>query len=107
MTDYFKRAVRSEQQPSIENSDQLLRLSEAILDYGRMMQIHYSTPAAIVEVPDLANRLRETPAAVRDALRLLEGSGRAVPVDQNGCWKLQPPSSSLRERTGWRNGSYE
>ena len=49
----------------------------------------YSVPDAIVEITELANRFRETPEAIKDALRLLRDIGRAEPADLDGCWKLQ------------------
>lgn len=88
---HLKRALRIEQRLAVEEFNQLLQLSEAILDYGRMIQEHYhsSVPEAIVEIPELAHRFRETPQTIKDALRLLRDIGRAEPADLDGCWKLQ------------------
>ena len=59
----------------------------------------YSAPDAIVEITELANRFRETPEAIKDALRLLRDISRAEPADLDGCWKLQlaPTLPSGRE----------
>jgi hypothetical protein len=49
----------------------------------------YSVPDAIVEITELANRFRETPEAIKDALRLLRDISRAEPADLDRFWKLQ------------------
>jgi hypothetical protein len=56
-----------------------------------MIQAHhgYSVPDVILEITELANRFRETPQTIKDALRLLRDIGRAEPADLDGCWKLQ------------------
>ena len=46
-------------------------------------------PDVILEITELANRFRETPQTIKDALRLLRDIGRAEPADLDGCWKLQ------------------
>jgi hypothetical protein len=38
---------------------------------------------------ELVQRFRETPQTIKDAPLLLRNSGRAVPVDLDGGWKLQ------------------
>jgi hypothetical protein len=82
---HLKRALRKEQGLTVEEFYQLLQLSEAIIDYGRMIQAFYgySVPDAIVEITELANRFRETPQTIKDALRLLRDIGRAE-RDLNG-----------------------
>jgi hypothetical protein len=88
---HLKRALRKEKRLTVEEFNQRLQLSEAIIDYGRMIQAFYgySVPDAIVEITELANRFRETPQNIKDALRLLRDIGRAEPADLDGCWKLQ------------------
>jgi hypothetical protein len=43
----------------------------------------------VLEITELANRFRETPQTIKDALLLLKEIGRAEPADLDGCWKLQ------------------
>jgi hypothetical protein len=83
---HLKRALRMEQRLTVESSFQ-----KQSLITGRMIQVFYgySVPDAIVEVTELANRFRETPQTIKDALRLLRDIGRADPADLHGCWKLQ------------------
>jgi hypothetical protein len=87
----LKRALRMDQRLTVGEFDQLLHLSEAIIDYGRMIQAYcgFTVPVVVVEIPELARRFRETPQAIKDALLLLRGTGRAEPVHLHGCWKLQ------------------
>ena len=60
---HLKRALRKEQPLTVEEFHQLLQLSEAIIDYGRMIQEHfrYPVPEVIVQIPGLVHRFRETP----------------------------------------------
>jgi len=104
---HLKRALRKEQRLTVEESNQLLELSETIMDYGRMTQAfyQYSVPEAIVEIPDLACRFRETPQAVKDALRLLRDIGRAEPADLDGCWKLQLEGTLPSGRGSFRSAT--
>jgi hypothetical protein len=91
MIGHLKRALRKEQRLTIEEFNQRLQLSEAIVDYGRMIQAFYhcSVLEVIVEIPEVACRFRETPQTIKNALRLLRDMGRAEPADLDGCWKLQ------------------
>jgi len=101
MIGHLKRAMRKKQRLTVEEFSQRLQLSEAIVDYGRMIQAFYhrSAPEVIVEIPEMACRFRETPRTIKDALRLLRDMGRAEPADLDGCWKLQlaPTLPSGRE----------
>jgi hypothetical protein len=87
----IRRALRIERRFTLEESYELLELSEAIIDHGRMHQSYYKSPVAyvMVETKELAFRLRETPETIEDALRLLQVMGRAEPYDQSGRWKLR------------------
>lgn len=87
----LKRALRVKQRLSVEEFNQLLQLSEAITDYGRMIQAYnqFPVPNVIVEIPELAHRFRETPQTIQDALGLLRDVGRAEPAELSGCWILR------------------
>ncbi len=95
--DHLKRVLRIEQRLTVEEFYQLLQLSEAVIDYGRMIQSYYerSEPVMIVEVQELALRFRETPRTIENALLLLRDMGRAEPAEPDepdepdGYWKLQ------------------
>ena len=83
------QALRVERRLTHEESYQLLQLSGAIIDYGRMIQAHYECPVpVIVEISELATRFRETLQTMKDALLLIRDMGRAQPADLRGCWKL-------------------
>ncbi len=98
----LKRLLGMEQRLTVEEFQQLLQLSEALIDYGRMIQAHYECPVpeVIVEIPELATRFRETPQTIRDALLLLRDMGRAQPGDLRGCWKLQLADTLPCDRDG-------
>ena len=87
----LKLTLRIEQRLTLEECYQLLQLSEAIVEYGRMVQAYYgySVPNVMVELPELASRFRETPQTIKDALLLLGEKGRAEPTDLPGCWQLR------------------
>jgi hypothetical protein len=97
---HLKQALWKEQGLTVE---ELTQLSEAIIDYGRMIHAYHpsSRSEVIVEVPELSHRFRETERTIEDALRLLRGIGRAEPTDLDGCWKLEVagPLPSSREGT--------
>ena len=88
---HVKRALRKDRRLTADEFNQLLQLSEAIIEYGRMIQAYgrYSVPNVILEITELANRFRETPQTIKDALLLLRDIGCAQPADLDGCWKLQ------------------
>src|ERR1700680_114471 len=88
---HVKRALRKDRRLTADEFNQLLQLSEAIIEYGRIIQAYrrYSVPNVILEITELANRFRETPQTIKDALRLLRDIGRAEPANLDGCWKLQ------------------
>jgi hypothetical protein len=94
---HLKRVLRIEEPLTDEESYQLLQLSEAIANYGRMIQAYEerSVPYVIVEIPELARRFRETSRTIKDALLLLKDMGRAEPVHMKGCWKLKLAGSFL------------
>jgi hypothetical protein len=100
--DHLKSSLRRERRTAAERS-QLQELSEAIVEYGRMMQAHlgsgmgYSTPDVVVEVPEMARRFRETPKTIKEALVLLEETGRAQPIHLSDCWRLRLTRTGLRD----------
>jgi hypothetical protein len=71
------------QTPDIEE------LARSVMGYGRIRLDARSKHGVVVEVEDLAFRLRETRRAVTEALVLLENQGRAERTKQNGRWRLQ------------------
>jgi len=96
---HLKRALGMQQRLTVEEFNELLQLSKAIIDYGRMIRAYNEIPVpnVIVEIPELAHRFRESPRTIKDALRLLRDSGRAEPTDLSGCWKLRL-ADTLRDR---------
>jgi hypothetical protein len=100
---HFKRALRKDQRLTDKEFNQRLQLSEAIIDYGRMIQVYYgySVPDVILEITELANRFRETLQTIKDALRLLRDIDRAAPADLDGCWKLQLAGTLPSGRDGF------
>ena len=54
---HVKRALRKGRRLTVAEFNQLLQLSEAIIDYGRMIKEHrrYSVPNVILEITELAN----------------------------------------------------
>ena len=108
MIGHLKRALRMEHRLTVEEFYQLLQLSEAIIDYGRMIQTYcgYPVPCVIVEVPELARRFREAPRTIKDALLLLGDMGRAESTHLYGCWKLQLASTHLSGREGSRSATH-
>ena len=103
--DHLKSNLRRERRTAGERS-QLQELAEAIVEYGRMMQAHlgystgYDMPDVVVEVPEMARRFRETPKTIKEALVLLEETGRAQPIHLSDCWRLQLRSTGLRDSAG-------
>jgi len=87
---HVKRGLLRDRRSTREECYQLFELSEAIIEHGRMIQEHigYTAPYAMVEVPELARRFRETPRTIKDALALLRAQDRAEPSDLRGRWKL-------------------
>ena len=86
----LRRTLRRKRRFTLEECYQLLQLSETIIDHGRMLQSYFQCPMehVMVEVAELAFRLRETPETVNDALVLLMGMGRSDPFE-HGRWRLR------------------
>lgn len=104
----LKRALRKDQRLTVEEFNRLLQLSEAIIDYGRMIHEYcgFTVTFVIVEIPELARRFRETPRTIKDALLLLNDMGRAESTHLYGCWKLQLASTLLSGREGPRSATH-
>jgi hypothetical protein len=102
---HVKRALRKDRRLTADELNQLRQLSEAIIDYGRMIQAHrrYSVPNVILEITELANRFRETPQTIKDALLLLRDVGCAEPANREGCWKLQLAGGSSQRPQGFHS----
>ena len=92
---HLKRARRMEQRLTVEEFYQLLRISEAIIQYQES-----PVSNVIVEIPELASRFRETNQTIRDALQLLSGIDRAEPVHLPRCWILRLEGTLLSGREG-------
>jgi uncharacterized membrane protein YgaE (UPF0421/DUF939 family) len=103
----LKRFLRLERRLNLEESYQLLQLSETIMDHGRMLQSYLQSPMdyVIVEIQELALRLRETPEAIEDALLLLRGLGRAYSYDGHGGWKLRLEGTVRSDSDGKGNAA--
>jgi hypothetical protein len=62
------------------------QLAWEIVEYGRM-----NTPVPgliLIDVPEVANRLRESPHHIRRSLKLLEMKGIAHETDTDDLWRL-------------------
>src|SRR6202011_6287100 len=99
---HVKRALRKDRRLTADEFNQLLQLSEAIIEYGRMIQAYgrYSVPNVILEITELANRFRETPQTIEDALLLLRDIGCAQPPVLDGCCKLDVGRCSSQRPRG-------
>ena len=66
--------------------DRTEELAREIVEYGRM---NAEIPGIIViEVPEAARRLRESPRHIRKSLRLLQEKGVAHQTHHEDYWKL-------------------
>ena len=101
-----KRALGKDHRLTADEFNQLLQLSEEIIDYGRMIRAYrgYSAPNVTLEITELANRFRESPQTIKDALLLLQDTGDAEPANLDGCWKLRLPGSSPQPPLGFSLG---
>jgi hypothetical protein len=97
-----KRALGKDHRLTADEFNQLLQLSEEIIDYGRMIRAYrgYSVNVTL-EITELANRFRESPRTIKDALLLLQDTGDAEPANLDGCWKLRLPGSSPQPPLGF------
>jgi hypothetical protein len=70
-------------------------LAQSILDYGRMRLSVYPKQEVVVEVDELAFRLRETPRTINKVLFLLESERRAERTELDGLWRLHISSEII------------
>jgi hypothetical protein len=63
------------------------QLASEIVEYGRMNVT--GSGEILIEVYDVAFRLRESPRDVRQALCLLQVKGIALRTSSKDCWKLR------------------
>jgi hypothetical protein len=96
----LKLVLRLERRVTLEEYYQLLQLSEAIIEHGRMFQRYHghSSSYAIVGVPELARCFRETPRTIKDALLLLKCTGLAEPLRPRRYWKIKLAGTLLSSR---------
>ena len=80
-------------------------LAQSVLDYGQMKLLFYPQQAVLVEVEELACRLRETPRTVTKVLRLLESQKRARRTQLQGLWRLQVDLRHSRRRPNEREST--
>lgn len=66
--------------------EQLEQLASEIVEYGRMNAM--GPGIVVIEVLDVAYRLRESPRHVRQSLRLLEMKGIAKKTNFKDYWRL-------------------
>ncbi len=87
----IRRALRIERRLTLEESYEMLELTETIMEHGRMHQLFYKhrMEYLMVETEELAFRLRETPQTIEDSLQILWALGRADRFDRHGRWKLR------------------
>jgi hypothetical protein len=67
----------------------LEELARELMDFARIRLALSSTHGVLVDVNELALRLRETRRTVIAALTLLENQGRAKRTADKALWKLQ------------------
>ena len=101
-----KRALGKDHRLTADEFNQLLQLSEEIIDYGRMIRAYRgcSVPNVTLEITELANRFRESPETIKDALLLLQDTGDAEPANLDGCWKLRLLGSTPQPALGFSLG---
>jgi hypothetical protein len=90
VTDLVKHALLYGRSRAASSKRKTEELADSVLDYGRMSLYIYPQQAVLVDVDELAFRLRETRRTVRKALRLLESQGQAQRSDLREVWRLQP-----------------
>jgi hypothetical protein len=89
MAEVPKLAVRLGDSQKDYQNDEIEELARSVMDYGRMRRDVLSQELIVVEVDDLAFRLRKTPRTITKALFLLEGRGRAKRTELEGLWELR------------------
>lgn len=85
IADLLKHPVRRRDSGD-RNSDDL---AQSVLDYVCMRLDEYPQLGVLVNVDDLAFRLRETKKTIRNALHLLESQKQASQTECHGLWRLE------------------
>jgi hypothetical protein len=87
----IRRALRIERRFTLEESYQLLELSEAVVDHARLQQSYYQRPMdhAMVDIEEWpsAYERRRRPSKTRSGYCGL--TGRGEPYDRHGRWNLR------------------
>lgn len=92
----LKRALGRQLQPpqrqlTTAQLRQRLELSQAIVEYARLIQnFYHHQKRVIVGVRELATRFRQNPTLIKDALSLLSENGRATIVEKDQLWEVLP-----------------
>jgi hypothetical protein len=98
IADLLKYVVRCRDSKRDYKNREGEELAQSVLDYGRM-RLHLSAQQAVlVEVDELAFRLRETRRAITKVLYLLESQRRAKRTELEGLWSLQFELQHSRNR---------
>jgi hypothetical protein len=79
---------------------ELEQLTFAVLEYGKMKCQFYQDEITIVDVTELALRLRETARAITRTLKLLEKRGLAERTDVPQLWRLSVTDLDQQPRGG-------
>jgi hypothetical protein len=82
-------------------------LATAIIEYGRMRQVHSGSQSVLLGAGEVAMRLRETTHTIIKAFGVLRDQGRAEETGARGRWRLrfsvpgkQAPDRAVRKLPG-------
>ena len=78
---------------------ELEQLACSVLEFGNMKYQVYRNQRTVVDVTELALRLRETPRDIKRTLKLLEKQGLAKRTDLPSLWQLHV--SNLDQHSPW------
>jgi len=85
----LKYVVRGRDSKRDYQNREIEELAQSVLDYGRMRLHVYPERIVVVEVDELAFRLRESRRTITKVLYLLESQRRAKRTELKGLWSLQ------------------
>jgi hypothetical protein len=83
-----------------EREQDLEQLTSAVLEFGKMRCQFYRNEIKMVDVTELALRLRETTRAITSTLNLLEKRGLAERTDVPQRWRLYVRDLDQQPRGG-------